>query len=72
MSKAVHETWRHGNLEKAEEMLSKEIANPDFPELVTYLLANRTLVRARLRKWDEALEDAQTKLVIHTSSSRPS
>ena len=72
MSEAVHEAWRHGNLEKAEEILSKEIRNTDCPEFVKYSLANHALVRARLRKWDEALEDAQTEQVIRTSSSIPS
>jgi len=59
-------------MEKAEEILSMEISNPDYPEFVPYLLANRALVRARLCKWDKALEDAQTKLVNHTSSSMTS
>ena len=72
MSEAVREAWRHGNLEKAEEILSKEIRNPDCSGFVKYSLANRALVRARLRKWDEALEDAQTEQVIRTSSSIPS
>ena len=72
MSESVHEAWSHGKLERAEEILSKEITNPDCPEFVKYSLANRALVRARLRKWDEALEDAQTNLVIRTSSSMPS
>lgn len=66
MSQAVHEAWRLGNLEKAEDLLSKEIANPDCSELVTYSLANRALIRARLRNWDQALEDA--RMVMCTSS----
>lgn len=51
----------------AEEVLSSEIANPDCPELLPYSRANRAFIRARLRKWDKALED--TQMVICTSSS---
>ncbi|KAF8553285.1 hypothetical protein OG21DRAFT_1485545 [Imleria badia] len=65
MSKKVHEAWRHGNFGKAEVILSKEITKPDCPEFVTYSLANRALVRARLRKWNEALEDAQMSNNAH-------
>ena len=54
-------------MERAEEILSKEIAKPDYQEFLTCSRANRALVRARLRKWDKALED--TQMVIRTSSS---
>lgn len=70
MSKAAYEAWRLGDLEQAEEILSKEVTKPDCPEFVTYILANRALVRARLCKWAEALEDAQ--MVIYDSSSATS
>ncbi|KAG6375324.1 WD40-repeat-containing domain protein [Boletus reticuloceps] len=70
ISNAVHGQWRHGNLEEAEEILSNEITQLDCPEFVTYSRANRALVRARLRKWDKALEDVRMLLrwpkVAHT------
>lgn len=43
-------------------MLSTEITDEGY--FVQYARANRSLVRARLRKWDEALEDAEATTVI--------
>ena len=45
-------------LENAEAVLTAAISNPNH-----HLLASRALVRARLRHWDAALDDAEEVLV---------
>jgi hypothetical protein len=64
ISHAAHETWKDGKLDETEEILSNEITDQGFRGFVHYARANRSLVRARQRKWDEALEDAEAAMVI--------
>jgi tetratricopeptide (TPR) repeat protein len=62
ISHAAHETWKDGKLDETEEILSNEITDQGFRGFVHYARANRSLVRARQRKWDEALEDAEAAM----------
>ena len=52
-------------MDETEEILSNEISDGGFRDFVHYARANRSIVRARLRKWDEALEDAEAAMVIN-------
>ena len=60
--------WKDGKLDETEEILSNEITDEGFRDFIHYARANRSLVRARLRKWDEALEDAEAAMVICIAS----
>lgn len=52
--------WKHDQLENAEELLTAVIMSESINH---HVLANRALVRARLRQWDEAILDAE-KVII--------
>lgn len=56
-SNAAYVAWKQVELARAEEILSNEISRKSRPLL--YHLANRALVRTRLRKWDGALDDVK-------------
>ncbi|KAF8436821.1 hypothetical protein L210DRAFT_3547707 [Boletus edulis BED1] len=62
---AVLHAWKHDQLENAEALLTAAISespNPAHP-----IFASRALMRARLRRWDAALEDAEKALDIQPS-----
>ncbi|KAG9310789.1 hypothetical protein JVU11DRAFT_8639 [Chiua virens] len=65
VNSAVYISWRRADLARAEEILSCEIERGSSP--LHYHVANRALIRARLRQWDGALDDAQTSLLVKPS-----
>lgn len=52
----VFKLWMLGDLTRVEEILAEEIAHPFHRARA---LAQRALVRARLKQWDMAIDDAQ-------------
>ena len=62
---AVLDSWKHGELADADALLSAALSTSQSPD--HHALANRALVRARLRQWGEAISDAN-----EVSSSLPS
>ena len=57
VSEAVYESWKLGNPADTESILSEEIEQ--FPNPSHYALAVRSLIRAHLRDWEAAFEDAK-------------
>ena len=54
---AALDAWKSGRLADAETLLTAAI--PRSTGTAYHVLANRALVRARLRQWDAALVDAE-------------
>ena len=62
---AVLKSWTQGDLTRVEQLLTEEIAHPFHSARA---LAQRALVRSRLKEWDLAMEDAK-KVISHQLSS---
>ncbi|KAF8435972.1 hypothetical protein L210DRAFT_3549697, partial [Boletus edulis BED1] len=62
---AVLDSWKHDQLENAENLLTVAISESQNPAHTAF--ASRALVRTRLRKWDAALVDAERALDIQPS-----
>ena len=58
---AALDLWKDDKLEHADALLTAAITTPRNP--THHALANRALIRTRLRNWDAALVDAQKVLV---------
>ena len=58
---AALDSWKHDQLENAEALLTAAI--PESRNPIPHVLASRALVRARLRRWDAALADAEEVVV---------
>lgn len=63
LSGVIQESWLHGELESASEILSRDIALNGKSH---HTFANRALVQARLQKWGDALVSAE--MVINNAS----
>lgn len=59
---AALDSWNRDQLDDAEALLTTAINRSR--NLTHHVLASRALVRARLKKWDEALVDAEKVLVV--------
>ncbi|KAI5986042.1 hypothetical protein F5J12DRAFT_898845 [Pisolithus orientalis] len=60
VSSEAFESWTHDDPTQTEMLLSKEIASTSSPN--HYVLANRALVRTRLKRLAPAIEDAKESL----------
>lgn len=69
MSNAVFESWMLGNPPETELLLSEEIAQCSDPSY--HVFVARSLVRARLREWRAAIEDAEMVTFFHSSQILP-
>lgn len=58
----VREAWKEAKLDDVEEILSKHLIRCTGSD--HSLFANRALIRARLRRWDAALRDAETVSLV--------
>ncbi|KAG8214862.1 hypothetical protein J3R82DRAFT_10029 [Butyriboletus roseoflavus] len=61
----VIESWSNDCLEYADVLLTRAIADSRNPS--QYIFASRALVRARLGKWDAAIDDAKKSINIQSS-----
>ncbi|KAF8123182.1 hypothetical protein EV363DRAFT_1587463 [Boletus edulis] len=62
---AVLESWKHNQLESTDTLLTTAIETS--VNTSHHVFASRALVRARLRRWDAALEDAEKATKIQPS-----
>ena len=62
LTDVVQESWLHGKLGSAMEVLSRNIVLNGKSH---HAYANRALVQARLKKWSDALVDAEM-VIGHT------
>ena len=53
---AAFNSWTQGDLTHVEELLTEEMG---YPFHRARALAQRSLVRSRMRRWDMAVEDAK-------------
>ncbi|KIO02168.1 hypothetical protein M404DRAFT_1002587 [Pisolithus tinctorius Marx 270] len=65
MSTKTFQLWMHNDLSQTEMLLSKEISSASSPS--HYMLANRALIRARLKHLSPAIEDVKESLQIQRS-----
>lgn len=67
ISNTAYVSWKKGELEKAEEILSSDIEHSSSH--LHYHRANRSFVRSRLQHWDRALDDANevNRIIIPTA-----
>ena len=72
ISDAAFESWTQGNLTLAEQLLTNDILHPFNPFCHSRALAQRALVRTRLKQWEMAIDDAKKVIVISHVCSRMS
>lgn len=65
---AVLDFWKHDQLAEAEALLTAAI--PKSQNSTYHLRACRALVRARLRRWDAAINDAKEVFPVLYSDIR--
>ncbi|KAI5986441.1 hypothetical protein F5J12DRAFT_577710 [Pisolithus orientalis] len=65
VSNEIFESWTQDDPAKTEVLLSKEITNASSPRY--HVLANRALIRARLKHLAPAIEDAKESLQVQPS-----
>ncbi|KAF8450953.1 hypothetical protein L210DRAFT_2422437 [Boletus edulis BED1] len=63
ISPVAYRTWKFGELERAEQILSKEIEQKRYEGFDCYSRANRALVRIRRQNLNGALDDAAEIIV---------
>ena len=68
ISDVVFDSWTKGDLTRVEELLAPEILHPSSPFHHARALAHRALVRARLKQWSTAVDDAKEVLWSHLLS----
>ena len=61
---AVYNSWTQGDLTRVEELLTEELEHTLYRSRPR-VLANRALVRTRLKRWDMAVDDAKKVLSCH-------
>ncbi|KAF8131210.1 hypothetical protein EV363DRAFT_1261855 [Boletus edulis] len=77
ISPVAYRTWKFGELERAEQILSKEIEQKRYEGFDCYSRANRALVRIRRQNLNGALDDAaeiitkggQIPLIVHVAKA---
>jgi hypothetical protein len=62
METAVVDSWKNGQLENSEKLLTAAISVSQSSN--HHLFASRALLRTRMQKWDAAIVDAEKVLVI--------
>ncbi|KAF8551792.1 hypothetical protein OG21DRAFT_1512329 [Imleria badia] len=63
ISTAAHRAWKFGELERAEDILSREIEDERYQGFNCYSRANRALIRTRRGNLNGALDDAREIMV---------
>ena len=63
---AVFDCWTQGDLARVDELLTEQIKDPFYH---AHALAQRALVRGRLKLWEMAIEDAK-KVILRPSSGQ--
>ena len=66
ISDAAFESWTQGNLTLVEQLLTDDILHH------SHALAQRALVRTRLKQWEMAIDDAKKVIVVSHVYSRMS
>jgi hypothetical protein len=59
ISEEILEAWTQGDLTRTEQMLTAKILDVEDPSRHSQCLAQRSLVRSRLKQYNLALDDAQ-------------
>ena len=66
---AAFKSWTQGNLTRVEQLLTYDISRPFDPFWHSRALAQRALVRTRLKQWEMAIDDAKKVISRCLSSS---
>ncbi|KAF8556859.1 hypothetical protein OG21DRAFT_1482770 [Imleria badia] len=64
ISDTAFKSWTEGNLTRVEQLLTEEILHPFHQARA---LAQRALVRTRLKQWSTAVDDAKKSVTIQSS-----
>ena len=64
ISDAAFKSWTQGDLIRVEQLLTDDISHPFNPFYHSRALAQRALVRTRLKRWEMAIDDAK-KVFFH-------
>ena len=57
-------SWTQGDLTRVEQLFTDDISHPFNPFYRSRALAQRALVRTRLKQWEMAIDDAK-KVLFH-------
>ena len=59
---AAFQVWTQGDLIRVEQLLTEDTADPSLHSLA---LAQRAIVRSRLKRWGLAMDDAKKVILCH-------
>ena len=63
-------SWTQDNLSHVEQLFTDDISHPFNPFYRSRALAQRALVRTRLKQWEIAIDDAE-KVLFHAYNRIP-